>query len=776
MTRFGIGQSVRRIEDPRFVMGRGRFVDDIHLPHEGFGVVLMSSHAHARIKSIDATEAKGADGVICVLTGADVIADKVGCMPPLFMPEDYGGPKGYRTCRPLLVTDRVRCMGDRVAFVVAETVAQAQTAAELIDVQYEPLPAVIDMEAAIQEDAPRIWEDCLTGNVSFELTFGDQIATDAAFGKSNHIVSLRLRNNRVSANPLEPRAAIGYFDSATDSYTLYTSSQNPHGVRSLVAGTVLNIPESKLRVIAPDVGGGFGLKTNAHVEDALVLWASRRCGRPVKWVATRFDSLVSDYQARDQIVSGDMALDHDGRILGIRARALHALGAYTAAVSAVPISFAMQFIPNVYDVKAVDLRTRAVFTNTTAVTAYRGTGRPEANYLVERLIDKAAMAIGLDAAEIRRRNLIKSSAMPYTTATGITYDSGEFAQVLDQCLNIADWAGFSKRRSASEKNGKLRGRSITCYVETAGYANERMELRFDPGGTVTIVAGTHSHGQGHATTYAQMVSEWLGIPFQTIRFIQGDTDKVTFGRGTYAARSSMNGGSALKAAADMIIAKALQMAAAILEADPADVAFEAGQFRIKGTDRKVALVEVAKSFFQAGGITDQFGLGLEASGSYGTNAANYPNGCHICEIEVDPETGLAGITQYTVVDDAGRVINPLICEGQVHGGLAQGIGQAMLEHVAYDGDSGQILSASFMDYAMPRASDLPNFVTEFVEIPCTTNPIGVKGIGEAGAIATPPAVVNALLDALRPLGVTHIDMPATPATIWEAIRRGRSPA
>jgi carbon-monoxide dehydrogenase large subunit len=528
MTSFGIGRSVRRIEDARFLRGRGRFVDDIHLPHQSFGVVLMSPHAHARIKSVDATEAKAANGVICVLTGGDLIADKLGCLPPLFMPEDYGGPKGYRTCRPLLVTEHVRCVGDRVAFVVAETLAQAQTAAELIHVHYEPLPAVIGLESAIQENAPRIWQDCPTGNVSFELTFGDQRATDAAFAAAKHVVSLRLRNNRVSANPLEPRAAIGCYEPASDSYTLYTTTQNPHGVRSLVAGTVLKIPESKLRVVGPDVGGGFGLKTNPHVEDALVLWASRRCGRPVKWVATRSDSLVGDYQARDQIVDGEMALDQDGRILGIRARALHALGAYTAAVCAVPISCAMQFIPNVYDVKAVDLRTRAVFTNTAAVTAYRGTGRPEANYLVERLIDEAAIKIGLDPAEIRRRNLITPSAMPYMTATGITYDSGEFALVLDKCLKIVDWAGFSKRRSASEKKGQLRGRSVTCYIETAGYANERMEIRFDPDGAVTIVAGTHSHGQGHATTYAQMVAEWLGVSFETIRFIQGDTDKVPF--------------------------------------------------------------------------------------------------------------------------------------------------------------------------------------------------------------------------------------------------------
>jgi carbon-monoxide dehydrogenase large subunit len=773
MGRFGIGQSVRRVEDRRFITGRGQYVADIDVAHQCHGVVVPSPHAHARIVHIDVSRAQSAPGVLAVLTGGDVVADRLGGLPPLFMPAGPEASEAYSTLRPLLVGDRARCVGDRVAFVVAETLAQAQDAAERIDVEYEPRASVTDLDSAVHPEAPRIWDDCPDGNVCVSYALGNAAAVDAAFARAAHIVALRLHNNRLTANSLEPRAAIGLHDPADDNFTLYTSSQNPHGLRSLAAHAVLHVPESSIRVIAPDVGGGFGLKSNAHVEDILVLWAARRCGRPVKWTATRSEALVGDYQARDQVVHGEMALDKDGRILGIRARALHGVGAYTSAACAAPVIFSLQYIPNVYDVPAVDLRTQAVFTNTSPVTAYRGTGRPEAVYLVERLLDAAAVAVGIDVVAIRKRNLIAPQDMPYRTATGVVYDTGEFARVIDKCLALANWNGFPERRRQSEKAGKLRGRGLGYYIETAGHDNERMELRFDPGGTVTIMAGTHSHGQGHATTYAQMVADWLGVPFESIRMVQGDTDKVAFGRGTYGARSSMNGGCALRAAADGIIDKARPMAAALLEADAADIQFLDGQFRIIGTDRALPLVEVAKAFYQPGGITDRFGVGLEASGTFGTDPSNHPNGCHACEIEVDPETGQAAIVSYTVVDDAGRIINPMICEGQVHGGLAQGIGQALLEHVVYDPDSGQNLSASFMDYAMPRAKDLPSFTTDFEEVPCTTNPLGVKGIGEAGAIGTPPAVINALIDALRPLGVTDIEMPATSMRVWEAIRQAR---
>jgi carbon-monoxide dehydrogenase large subunit len=772
MAGFGIGQPVRRVEDERFLTGGGCFVDDVDLPRQCHAVLVLSPHPHAIIKGLDPSAALCSDGVLCVLTGEDVAADGIASMMPRVMTEDFGGPKGYRTPRPLLAKDRVRCVGDRVAFVVAETAAQARAAAELVVVDYEPLPSVVGVEDAIAPDAPKLWADCPTGNVCCTIAFGDKAATDAAFEQAAHRVTLRLVNNRVSANSLEPRGAIASYRPSDGSYTLYASSQNPHGVRA-VAAQVLGIAETKIRVISPDVGGGFGLKGNPHPEDVLVLWASRRCRRPVKWTPTRSESLMSDCHGRDQVVFGEMALNSDGIVLGLRVKALHAVGAFIAATGAIPLLFSMRFLPNVYDIPAVDLETKGVFTNTSPMTSYRGAGRPEAAYVIERLLDRAASEMGIDSAEIRRRNFIRPEAMPYRTATGYRYDSGEFARIMEKCLELADWSGFAARRHGSEATGLLRGRAVSYYIEQGGNFNDRMELRFDPGGAVTIVAGTHSHGQGHATTYAQMVTDWLGVPFDTIRFVQGDTDAVPFGRGTFAARSSMIGGCALLMAANGIIAKAKPMAAALLEAAPEDIVFETGLFRIAGTDRSIALREVAKAFYQPAGLVDKFGVGLEASGTFATDPPNHPNGCHACEVEVDPETGSVTVDRYTVVDDVGRIINPMICEGQVHGGLAQGIGQALLEEIVYDRASGQLLTGSFMDYGMPRASDFPSFTVGFGEVPCTTNPLGIKGIGEAGAIGTPPTIINAVLDALRPLGVEHVDMPASPCRVWQAVQRAR---
>ncbi len=772
--RFGIGQPVRRVEDKRFLIGRGRYVDDINLPRQAYGVCLMSPHPHAMIKAIDTAAARAMPGVVCVLTGADLADDGIGSIPPALMPEHLGGPKGFRTLRPLLAIDRVRHVGERVAFVVADTAAQARDAVEAIEVDYEPLPAVVDVESAVDTAAPRLWDECPTGNVSFTLSFGDKTATDAAFANAAHIVSLKLRNNRLAACPVEPRTAIGDYNIADESFTLYNASQNPHGNRAMLANAVFGIPETKIRVVSPDVGGGFGLKGNIHPEEGLVLWASKRCGRPVKWNGTRSESLMGDHHGRDQVITGSLALDADGRILAVRAKALHAVGSYIFATAVIPLYFSMRFIPNVYDIKTVDLETQAVFTNTTTVTSYRGAGRPEAIYFIERLLDKAARTMNLDPAEIRRRNFIPSAAMPYATQTQYVYDSGEFARVTDRCMALADWDGFAVRRTESESRGRLRGRAIGYYIEQGGNFNDRMEVRFDPGGGATIVAGTHSHGQGHATTYAQMINEWLGLPIENIRFVQGDTDAVAFGRGTFAARSSMVGGVALKVAAARIVEKAKPMAAVLMEAAEADIAFSDGAFHITGTDRKIALTEVAKAFYRPGGITDQFGLGLEASGTYGTEPPNHPNGCHVCEIEIDPETGTATIVRYSVIDDAGVLINPMICEGQVHGGLAQGIGQALLESVIYEKSSGQLLTGSFMDYGMPRADMMPDFAVGFEEVVCRTNPLGVKGIGEAGAIATPPTIINAILDALAPLGVTDIEMPATPERVWQAIQGAKT--
>jgi carbon-monoxide dehydrogenase large subunit len=755
------------VEDRRFLVGAGRFIGDMALPSMLHGVVVMSPHAHARILKIDAEAARSVSGVVDVLTAAEAAADGIGAFGPLFMPEDMGGPKGYRTKRPVLAGEVVRFVGDRVAFVVAETEAAARAAADLIDIDYEALQGVFDVEAAVRPGAPDIWPDC-PGNVCFTVKFGDREKTDAAFAAARHVVSLRLENNRITANAIEPRGAIGEYD-ADGTYTLWTSNQNPHGGRSMLCKDIFGIPETFMRVVTPDVGGGFGMKADVYPEDALVLWAARRTGRPVKWVPSRSESILGDNVGRGEVVHGEMACDENGRILGIRVRAAHALGPYIVSAAAATVLFSARLVPNVYDVQALDIEGRAVFTNTGTLGPYRGAGRPEAIYITERLLDKAAALVGISPADIRRRNFIKPESFPYRTPTHFVFDGGEFETLLDRCMAAADWSGFAARRAEAAKRGLLRGIGIGCFIEQGGIFNDRMELRFDPTGMVTIVAGTHSHGQGHATTFSQLVAEWLGVPFESIRYVQGDTDKVPLGRGTYAARSSMIGGAALRAASDAIIEKGKAMAAFLLEAGDQPVEFSDGIFKIASTNRSLPIGDVAKAFFRKGGLPKHLGVGLDASGSYAAEPPNFPNGCHICEVEIDPETGQSTIVRYTAVDDCGRLINPMICEGQIHGGLAQGLGQALFENVAYDGETGQMLSGSFMDYAMPRAGDLPAFQATFHEVPCRTNPLGVKAVGESGTIAAPAAFMNAVADALAAVGVTSIQMPATPARIWEAI-------
>jgi len=768
VNKFGIGQPVPRVEDPRFITGRGRYVDDIELPHQCHGVLVMSPHAHARLKRVDTGKAKAADGVIAVLTGADAAADKLGGLAPP-MPEDMGGPKGFRSLRPILVADKVRAVGDRVAFVIAETVAQARNAAELIEIDYEPLPAVIGVEDAVKPGAPSIWDEA-PNNVSFTLMMGNKDATDAAFANAKDVVTVKLTNSRITANSIEPRAAIGQYHPDGDNYVLYSTSQNPHGTRSAVAGQVLRIPETKLRVISPDVGGGFGMKHGGYPEDALVCWASRRVGgRPVKWVSTRSEALLGDSQGRDQVVTGELAIDERGKVLGLRVNALHAMGSHVFGASMVVPLFAMRLAPGVYQIPAVHCVGKAVFTNTIPLAPYRGAGRPEATYLIEQLLDRAAKVVGIDAIEIRRRNFIPAAAMPHKIQTGITYDSGDFVHVMDECLKVADWSGFGKRAAESKKHGKLRGRGIGYFLEEAAVFNDRMVLRFDPSGMLTILAGTHSHGQGHATVYAQMVTEWLGVPFENIRFVQGDTDAVPIGRGSYGSRSMHVGGNALKIAADGIIEKAKPMAAMMLEAAAGDIEFKDGKFGIVGTDRAIPLTDVAKAFYRPAMLPAQFDVGLEASGRFAAEPPNYPNGCHVCEVEVDPETGEVTLARYAAVDDVGRIMNHLLCEGQIHGGVAQGVGQALMEAIVFDKE-GQLLTGSFQDYAMPRAVDFPDLQSELTEVPARTNPLGVKGAGEAGATGAPPAVIGAILDALKPLGIEHIDMPATPSRVWAAIK------
>jgi aerobic carbon-monoxide dehydrogenase large subunit len=776
MAKFGIGQAVRRVEDRRFLLGQGRYVDDISLPGQCYGVTVLSPHAHARIKRIDIDKAKAAPGVLCVLTGADAAAQKLGSFTAHLMPEDFGAPKGHRTFQPVLNAEKVRFVGDRVAFVVAETLAQARDAAELVEVDYEPLPAVVNLEDTAKDGAPKVWEDCPQGNVGFRLMFGNKEATDAAFAQAKHVVQLRVENNRLSPVAMEPRAAIGDYNAAEESYTLYTTSQNPHGVR-MEMSHIFHVPENRIRVIAPDVGGGFGLKGNPFPDDALVLWAARRLRRPVKWVASRSESMLTDHCGRETVYYGELALDEHGKILALRARCLFQLGAYFVGAALAAGAFSVRFIPEAYDIQTMHILSQGLFTNTSQSGPYRGAGRPEAAYFTERLVEHAARVIGMDPAEIRRRNLIPPSKLPYATPTLWNYDSGEFQRLMDKCIELSDWKGFAARKKASQKNGKLRGRAVSYYIEFGGIFNDRMDLRFNPDATLTILGGTHSHGQGHATVFAQLAHEWLGVPLEDIRYVQGDTAQVPMGRGTYGARSAIVGGNALKAASEAIIEKGKQLAATLMEADAADIEFKDGQYRVVGTDKAITITDVAKAAYAPmGPLTGKFGVGLEASGSFSPEPPSHPNGAHVCELEVDPETGEVTIDRYFVVDDLGRVLNPLIVRGQIHGGVVQGLGQALLEHQVYDRQSGQLISGSFMDYGMPRADTMPNVEAELEEVPCKTNPLGVKGIGESGTIGAPPTVINALIDALAPLGVDRIDMPATPLRVWQAISRARSGA
>jgi aerobic carbon-monoxide dehydrogenase large subunit len=773
-TKFGIGQAVRRVEDQRFLTGHGRYVDDLDLHGLCHGVTVLSPHAHAKITRVDATKAKAASGVLAVLTGADCVAEHVGALTAHLMPEDFGAPKGHRTFQPILNAERVRYVGDRVAFVVAETLAQARDAAELVEVDYEPLPVVVDLEEAAKDGAPKVWDDNPSGNNAFRLMFGNKDATDAAFAKAKHVVKLRVESNRISPVSMEPRIAIGDYNATDDFYTLYATSQNPHGVR-MELSHVFHIPENRIRVVSPDVGGGFGLKGGPFPDDILAMWASRKLRRPVKWAATRSESMLNDHHGREMVYYGELALDEHGKILALRSKSLFQMGAYFVGAALAAGAMSIRFVPGAYDIQTMHIMSQGLFTNTSQSGPYRGAGRPEAAYFIERLIEHAAREIGMEPAEIRRRNLIPPDKLPYATPTLWTYDSGEFVRLLDKCIENSDPKGYAARKKATEKTGKLRGRAVSYYIEFGGIFNERMDLRFDPGGTLTVLGGTHSHGQGHATVFAQLVHETLGVPFDSIRYVQGDTAQVAIGRGTYGARSATVGGNALLKASEAIIEKGKPMAAMLMEADAADLEFKDGQYRVVGTDKTITIVDLAKAAYAPmGPLTKKFGVGLEASGSFSAEPPSHPNGSHVCELEVDPDTGEVVIDRYFVVDDLGRVLNPMIVRGQIQGGVVQGIGQALIEHQVYDRQSGQLLSGSFMDYGMPRADTLPDVNAALEEVPCKTNPLGVKGIGESGTIGAPPTIINALIDALKPLGVTNIDMPATPGRVWETIHHARN--
>ncbi len=768
MGEFAIGQGVSRFEDPRLIKGGGRYIDDIKLPGMAHGVVLRAQHAHAKIKSLDVSAAKAAPGVLAVLTAADVKAAGWGDLPvPGGLKRRDGTPQ-YKPRYPILAEDRVRWVGDCVAFVVAETVAQAMDAAELIQVDFEPLPSVTSTAEAPKPGAPRVWDDC-ADNICFVELIGDKAATDAAFAKAAHVVKHRFAINRVTAAAMEPRAAIGDYTATDGRYTLYTPMQRPHPTRADLA-KLLNVAESKVRIITSDTGGSFGMKSPIFNEAPLTLLASKITGRPVKWVSTRTEAFLSDAQARDNVTEAELALDKDGVFLGLRVKTIAAIGAYLQ--QAMP-AFVLNAgtLAGVYRTPAIHVDITAVFTNTNPVRPYRGNGRPEAAFVIERMVDVAARQLGIDPAELRRRNYIPPSAMPFKTGLTFTYDSGEFEKNMDMALEIADVKGLKARKAEARKRGKLCGFGLSNTIERAGApSTEGAEVRFDRGGTATIFSGSNSQGQGHETVFKQLVCDRLGLHPDDVHYVQGDTDAVAYGEGTGGSRSATMAGSAFHMASEKVIAKARKLAAHLLKVEESDLKYDEGVFSTAKTNRTLTIKEIATASFDPKNLPQDMEAGLGATGVYTAPVNNYPNGCHICEVEIDIETGKTEITRYSVVDDVGTVMNPMLLHGQIHGGIAQGVGQALMEDIHFDAD-GQLITASFQDYAMPHAHDFPDLEVESNPVPTKTNPLGVKGAGEAGCVGALPAVANAVVDALAEFGVTHIEMPATPERIWRAMQR-----
>jgi len=762
MAKFGVGQPVRRVEDARLLTGKGRYTDDTSVPNQAHAYVLRSPHAHAAINRIDTTAAAKMPGVLAVLTGADVAADKLG---DILCKVDYKNRDGSpmaKPRRPALAQGRVRFVGDPVALIVAETLAQARDAADAVAVDYEPLPAVADTAAALKPGAPQIWPE-INGNLALDWQMGDEAAADAQFKLAKRTVALELVNNRIVVNSMEPRGAIGQYDKSTGSYTIHVSSQGVHNVAAQMA-EALGVKYEQVRCITGDVGGGFGMKIFAYPEYLLVLWAAKRVGRPVRWAPERSEAFVSDTHGRDHVSRAELALDGEGRFLAIKVRTVANLGAYLSNYGPfIPTDCGSGLLVGVYAFKAAHVSVKCCISNTVPIDAYRGAGRPEAAYLVERLVDRAAAELGMAPDKLRARNFIPKEKLPFKQAMGLTYDSGDFHGTMVLAQKEADWAGFARRKAEAKARGRLRGIGMSYYVEACGgQPNEKAVLRVDADETVSLMIGTQSNGQGHETAYAQLIAEGLGVPLESIRVVQGDTSLVSFGMGTGGSRSLPVGGAAASQAVTDVIAKGKEIASEALEAAAADIEFRDGQYRIAGTDRAVGLFEVAK---RAKGKN----LDLSGLGDFMPAVSTFPNGCHVCEVEIDPDTGRVSVERLVMVDDFGRVINPLLLAGQVHGGVAQGLGQALLEGCVYDGASGQLLTGSLMDYALPRAGDFPAMKVLWNNQPCATNPLGLKGAGEAGAIGAPPAVVNAVVDALAESGVRHIDMPATPERIWRAL-------
>ncbi len=784
-----IGASIKRKEDARFITGRGQFTDDVLLPNQSYACFVRSPHAHAKIKSIDATAARTSPGVLAVYTGDDVAKDKLNPLPCGWLIHDVSGAPMKEPPHPILARGKVRHAGDQVAMVVAATQAQARDAAERVAVDYEELPAVVSLRRALDADAPLVHDDQgLTANKCYTWALGDKRAVDAAFASAAHVVTLDLENNRLIPNAIEPRAANAQYNPAEESYTLYVANQNPHLERLLISAFVAGIPEHKLRVIAPDVGGGFGSKMFIYPEDVAVTWAARKCGRPVKWTAERSESFLVDAHGRDHLTHAELALDADGKFLAMRVQTVANMGAYLSTFgSVIPTILYGTLLAGQYRTPHIYCEVDAVFTNTAPVDAYRGAGRPEATYVVERLVTRAAWQLGLAQDEIRRRNFV--TEFPYQTPVALQYDTGDYPQCLNGANELADVAGFPARKADSAARGLLRGIGYSSYIEACGLAPSNVagalgaraglfeagEVRVHPTGSVTVFTGSHSHGQGHETTFAQVVADRLGIDVGRVDVVHGDTGRVPFGMGTYGSRSISVGGGAIAKALDKIVAKATKIAAHLLEAGEADIEFANGRFTIKGTDRSVGFGDVALAAYVPHNYPlDKLEPGLNETAFYDPANFTFPAGTHICEVEVDPDTGVVRVDRFTAVDDFGTIINPMIVEGQVHGGVAQGIGQALLERTVYDPDTGQLLTGSYMDYALPRADDLPNIRIGTVCTPCTHNPLGTKGCGEAGAIGSPAAFMNALLDALRERGVTDLAMPATPERVWKALRDAAS--
>ncbi|MGI4953824.1 MAG: xanthine dehydrogenase family protein molybdopterin-binding subunit [Janthinobacterium lividum] len=763
MTKFGVAQSVRRVEDPRLLLGHGRYTDDIAVAGEAHAIVVRSPHAAARILSIDVSAARALPGVLAVYTAADLEADGVGNIPCAIPLKNRDGSARADVPHPALASGAVHHVGDPVAVVIAETSQAGRDAAEAVTIDYDTLPSVTDLAVAMEDGQPQVWDN-VPNNICFDWEVGDKARTDALFAEAAHVTKLEVVNNRVIVNSMEARAAAAQFDAATGKLTLTTNTQGGWSIKDMLAKTIFKVTPETIRVITPDVGGGFGMKLFLYAEHILVCYAARKLGRPVKWTSERSEAFLSDSHGRDNITEGQLAMDKDGKFLAMRTRNIAGMGGYLSNYGPfIPTMAGTKVLASVYGFQAIHAHVIGVFTNTVPVDAYRGAGRPESNYLVERLIDAAAREIGIDRVELRRKNMVPPSAMPYLTAMNQTYDSGDFQRVLDAALAKIDWAGFEGRRAASAARGRKRGIGMAYYLEATGGADtERAEIRFAEDGFVDVYVGTQSTGQGHETAYVQLTADQLGIDGDKIRIRQGDTDAIPTGGGTGGARSLYSEGQAILVTAASVIDKGKQAASEALEAATADIVFEAGRFSVAGTDRGMDILQLAAAQRTRPGATQ-----LDAAEIAKISLHTFPNGCHMAEVEIDEDTGSVAVVRYIVCDDVGKAVNPMIVRGQVHGGVAQGMGQAVMEHTAYDSASGQLLSGSLMDYALPRASDLPDIEVDLIEVPCLSNPLGVKGAGEAGAVGSPPAIMNALVDALngRP-----VDMPATPERIWKMLQ------